>query len=132
MEIKTRSEMNPETTWDLTPIFPNEDAWREALSQADAAVKGLSDLPGTLKTSIEALKSGLDRLYAVSEAAEKVYAYAMLKKSEDGGDPKAQEMEARALTMLVALQTATAFLSPEILTIPEATLEKWLEDTSIH
>ena len=125
MELKKRSEMNPENTWDLSPVFPDEAAWRAELEACDAQVKALSDLPGALTQSREALKAGLDRLYAASEKAERVYAYAMLKKSEDGGDPKAQEMEARALTMLVALQTAMAFVNPEILALGDR-LEDWL------
>ena len=127
MENRKRSEMNRDFMWDLTPIYAGDEAWRAALSESEASVKALSALPGTLKTSAESLRAGLDKIYAVSEQAERVYAYAMLRKSEDGGDPAAQEMEARALSMLVALQTATAFVNPEILSIDGATLGNWLK-----
>ena len=131
MENIKRSEQRPGDTWDLTPIFPSDDAWREALTQAEKAAAALADLPGTLCKSADGLRAGLDRVYAASELAERVYAYAMLKKSEDGGDTASQEMEARAVSMLVALQTATAFVDPEILTIPEATLDAWLADDAL-
>ena len=131
MENKKRSEMSKDFMWDLTPIFANDDDWRAALGEAEASVKSLATLPGTLKTSVESLKAGLDKIYAVSERAERVYAYAMLRKSEDGGDPTTQEMEARAISMLVALQTATAFVNPEILTIDEATLNTWLQNEAL-
>ena len=131
MQTKTRSEMDPKYTWDLTPVFESDAAWRAALEAAEASVAGLSDIPGTLGVSAAALKAGLDRVYAVSEAAERVYAYAMLKKSEDGGDPARQEMEARALSMLVALQTATAFVNPEILAIPADALEDFMKDDGL-
>ena len=131
MQAKTRSQMNPETMWDLSPIYENEAAWREALKGAEASVAALQDIPGTLGASAESLKAGLDRVYAASEAAERVYAYAMLKKSEDGGDPASQEMEARAISMLVALQTATAFLSPEILSIPGEKLDEYMKDEGL-
>lgn len=126
-----RSEMNPEFMWDLTPIYESDDAWRAALKDAEASVAALADIPGTLGRSAEALKNGLDRVYAVSEVAERVYAYAMLKKSEDGGNPASQEMEARAISMLVALQTATAFISPEILSIPRETLNDFMKDEGL-
>lgn len=131
MEAKKRSEMNPETMWDLKPIYESDEAWRAALKDAEASVAALSDIPGTLGQSAAALKAGLDKVYAVSEAAEKVYAYAMLRKSEDGGDPASQEMEARAISMLVALQTATAFLSPEILEIPREKLDAFMADEGL-
>ena len=134
MELKTRGEMDAAFTWDLKPIFPDANAWRASLNGLDQEVRGLSDIPGTLGQSAEALKEGLDRVYAASEKAERVYAYAMLKKSEDGGDPRAQDMEARALSVLVALQTATAFVSPEILAIPRQKLDAWMgrEDLAVY
>ena len=131
MSLKKRSEMNPEFQWNLKPIFPSDDAWRDALEAAGKAVEALSDIPGTLGASVESLKTGLDRIHAAAEQAERVYAYAFLKKSGDGGDPSCQEMEARAISLLVALETATAFLSPEILAIPEAQLSAWLRDPGL-
>ena len=131
MENKRRTEMNPEFMWDLTPIFKDEAEWRAALDQANEAVKGLSDLPGTLCRSAEGLRKGLERIFDASRQAEKVYGYAFLKKSGDNGDAQSQEMEARAISTLVALQTATAFVNPEILSIPAETLEKWMEDEGL-
>lgn len=125
MESKKRSEMNPAYQWDLTPIFPDKAAWQEAFSQAEAAVRGLEALPGTLCASSEGLKAGLDAIVAAMEKAEKVYLYAFLCKSGNNGDPEYQEMEARAMSLLVHLQMATAFADPEILSVPEETLVKW-------
>ena len=131
MELKKRSEMNPEYMWDLTPIFASDDAWREALARGEAAVKSLADLPGTLGASAQALKAGLDRVYDAAEQVERVYAYAMLRKSGDGGDPAFQEMEARATSLMVAMQTATAFINPEILSIPGDMLSRWLKSDEL-
>ena len=131
MEAKARDAMNPEYMWDLRPIYESDDAWRAALKDAEAGVASLADIPGTLGGSARAMKEGLDRINAVSEKAERVYAYAMLKKSQDGGDPASQEMEARAISMLVALQTATAFIGPEILSIPREKLDAYLADDAL-
>ena len=127
MEVKARSEMNPAFTWDLTPIFADEAAWKAAYAKAEEAVKALSDLPGTLSKSAEALAEGLNRITEASQQAERIYDYAFLMKSGDNGDPAAQEMEARAIGLLVQLETATAFVDPELLTIPEDTLNGWME-----
>ena len=127
MESRRRCEMNPDDLWDLTPIYPDRTAWQTALGEAEAAVKGLDGLPGTLGASAEALKTALDRVFAAMNLVEKVYTYAFLSKSGDNGDPEFQEMEARALNLYVSLQTATAFLDPEILSIPEDQLETWMK-----
>lgn len=126
MQPKRRNEISPEFQWDLTPIFKDIDAWSAALERATEAVKALETLPGTLGSSAEALKAGLDRIYDAEQQAERVYQYAFLTKSGDNGDPKYQEMEARAISLIVALQTATAFVAPEILAIDPDTLNAWI------
>ena len=71
--VKARNEMNPRFQWDLTPIFESDEAWRSALTEAEAAVKALADLPGTLGASVEALGGALDRVTAAEQKAERVY-----------------------------------------------------------
>ena len=123
MELKSRAEMDPKYMWDLTPIFPNDQAWEDALKQATEAVKTLSAIPGTLGNSLESFKDGLDKIYAVTEQIERVANYAFLKKSGDNGDTKNQEMEARCISLLTAFQSAVAFLNPEILDMDSEKLD---------
>ncbi len=127
MNAKARKDMNPAFTWDLTPIFDSMDAWKEAFRAAEEAVEDLRDLPGTLLLSAERLAEGLNRISRAQQMAEKVYDYAFLCKSGDNGNADYQQMEARAIGLLVALETATAFVNPEILQIPAEMLELWLE-----
>ena len=132
MEVKARSEMNPEFQWDLSPIYESDEAWRGALARAEADVKGLGDLPGTLGASSGALAAALDRITAAEQQVERVYEYAFLKKSGDNGDPAAQEMEARAVSLYVQLQTATAFLEPELLRIDADALGAWMKEDALR
>lgn len=127
-----RKDMDPSTQWDLTPIFKDEAAWSRAFDEAEQAVKGLEKLPGTLSVSKEQLKAGLDEMYRVEELAERVVDYAFLSKAVDNGDPRSQEMEARAISLSVALETATAFVGPEILSIPQEQLAAWMEDDGLR
>ncbi len=59
---------------------------------------------------------------------ELVYLYASLNKSGDQGDATAQNLEARAVTLYVKLSTASSFVDPEILAIPEDKLAAYLQD----
>ncbi|MBR1821430.1 MAG: oligoendopeptidase F [Clostridia bacterium] len=131
MESKLRRDMNPEFTWDLTPVFKDVNAWEAAYAEAEQAVKALDTLPGTLGWSAEHLQAGLDQITRAQKLAERVYDYAFLCKSTDNGDPQYQEMEARAIGLLVALETAAAFVEPEILQIPAEMLAMWLEQDAL-
>ena len=127
MNAKLRKDMNPAFMWDLSPIFKNVDTWRDAYREAEQAVEGLKDLPGTLLYDAEHLAAGLKQIAHAQELAERVYCYAFLCKSGDNGNPAFQEMEARAVSLLVALETATSFVNPEILQIPEEMLSDWVK-----
>ena len=127
MEVKARREMDANFQWDLTPIFADEAAWRAAYAEAEKAIAALEALPGTLCQSAGQLGKGLGMIYDASQRVEMVYSYAFLNKSGDNGEPRYQEMEARAINLIVSLQTATAFVNPEILSVPAELLAAWMD-----
>lgn len=131
MELKNRKDMNPEFMWDFTHIFPTKEAWEAAYKEAEAMTAGLAAYEGTLDESAAALQKALDAVNAAGEKLERVYLYAMLHKSGDNGDPEYQAMEARCVTLLVSYQMTTAFLTPEILSIPEETLASYMKEEGL-
>lgn len=131
MELKNRKDMNPEFMWDFTHIFPTKEAWEAAYKEAEAMTAGLAAYEGTLGESAAALQKALDAVNAAGEKLERVYLYAMLHKSGDNGDPEYQAMEARCVTLLVSYQMTTAFLTPEILSIPEETLASYMKEEGL-
>ncbi|MCQ2423466.1 MAG: oligoendopeptidase F [Clostridia bacterium] len=128
MALKARSEMDARYTWDLTPIFKNEEEFNASLAATMAATDKFTSFAGHLGDSIETLLDCYKMMDDVSLAAERIYVYAFLLKSGDGGDAKAQELSAKAINLLVKLQTVTSYIQPEILAIPEETLRTWMAD----
>ena len=124
---KARKDIDPKFQWDFTHIFPSKAAWEAAYKEAEEAIPQISALEGKLCSSAEALKAGLDKINEVAEKAEIVYLYAMLHKSGDNGDPENQEMEGRAINLLVALGTASAFIEPEILASDDEAIRSYME-----
>lgn len=131
---KLRRDMNPDFCWNLKDIFEDRAAWEKALAAVNAKVDQLPAVAGTLGTSKESLKAGLDSVFATAEKLERVYVYSFLNSSGDNGDPDAQEMEEMATRLYVAFSTQMAFLSPEILAIDPEKLENWLknEDMAVY
>nr|HMM31901.1 hypothetical protein [Clostridia bacterium] len=131
MELKSRKEMNPQYMWDFTHIFPNKQAWEDAYKQAWAQVETLPALEGTLGKSADSLKHALDAVFAAAQKAELVYLYASLHKSGDNGDAEYQAMEDRCIRLMTKFETAIASITPEILSIPEKTLEAYMADEAL-
>ncbi len=126
--MKTRNEMNPEFMWDFSHIFKDKAAWEAACIEAEAAVDGITALKGTLGESAESLKKAIATLTAAEEKAFLCYVYTSLLKAADASDAEAQSMEARGISLLVKLDSASSFFSPEILAIPEEKFNGFMAD----
>lgn len=122
--MKSRSEMNPMFTWDFSHIFESDAAWEAACEKAAAAINAVPAVQGTLGDSPEAMKKGIDLMCDAEEKVTLCYLYTMLKKSSDASDPAFQAMEAKAMGLIVKLQSAAAFINPEIVAIPSEKFEE--------
>lgn len=127
MELKLRKDMNPEFQWDVSHIFADANAWEAAFDEVTKVLPSLEALSGTLSASAENLKSALDTLFAEELKLELVYIYAMLCKSADGGDSKAQTMTAKASSLYSKFSSAVSFFTPEILSMEESKIEEFLQ-----
>lgn len=130
--MRTREEMNPEFTWDITHIFPSKEAWEAACADAEKEIDRILPLAGTLGQSAESLKNAMLLLSEVEEKTVLCYLYANLIKTTDGGNPDYQAMEARAMSLLVKLQSASAFVSPEIVAIPEEKFNAFISEKGME
>ena len=129
LEVKTRAESDPAYQWDLTPIFPDDAAWKDALDKAYELIPEVQGYQGRLGESGAALLEYLDLGERISEALSLVYGYASLKSDEDTAVAAYQDMHAKAQSLGVQLSAAGAFATPEIIAIPEETLEQFYAET---
>lgn len=123
-----RKNMNPEFMWDFSHIFATREDWEKAYAEAAESIAKLSSLPGTLCESAESLACAIDAIYDTAQKSELVYLYASLHKNGDNGDPEYQQMEGRALNLMISMSTAISFLEPEILAADEEKILGYLED----
>ncbi len=123
MGLKQRKDMDSRYMWDFSHIFPSYEAWETAYAEAEAKVAEIKNIKGTLCTTEESLKAGLDSLYETSYKVETVYLYAYLHKEADNSDAKYQAMAGRATNLLVAFSSAVSFMNPEILSMGEEKLK---------
>ena len=124
--MQARKDMDPKFMWDFTHMYASDEAWEAELSAIVSELPKIAAIEGTLGNSRESFKAGVDTVYSLMQRLEKAYIYAMLHKSADGSDPKHQEMDGKATSAFVQFSTMTAFMDPEILSIPEETLNAFL------
>lgn len=124
-ELKARAEMDPRWQWHLEDIYPTEAAYEKALEDVKEKIEHLKAWKGRVA---ENPRQVIREDAAVSEAMEKLAAYAMMHKDEDSGDTARQARAAKLESLMVAASSALAFLSPELLELPASTLEDLEKD----
>ncbi len=126
-ELKNRNEMDPRYTWDLTAIYENMDAFEAAFAEAKEMIGQLQKWQGHVKDDPRTALREYSNLY---EKVERVYTYIGLYRDEDNGDPVRQQLSDRVTSLMIAARSSAAFLDPELLMLPDSTLEEMQNDPS--
>ena len=114
--------------WDLTEIYPTDQAWSAEKDRLEREVDGLSRYQGTLGDSAAALRTALDAISASDKQLARLYVYAFLKADEDRRGAEHQERRSVAASLLSAFGEATSFVSPELLRVGSETVERYIAD----
>ena len=122
-EILLRSQQLKENCWAVEDIYPTEEAWSQALSESASLPEELAAYQGKLGESAETLLSYLTRMEEISHQADRLFVYAMLRADEDTANSTHQAMKGKCFSFLVSLSSATAFEGPELVAIPDETLD---------
>ena len=123
--IPVRSEVPQEHTWNLKDIFPSDEAWAEeyeALKQMPAKVSAYAGRLGESAKTLLEFMQGDDELEV---RLMSLYGYASCSSDQDAGNGKYQDMKGKAMSTLVAISSAGAFATPEIMAIPDETMESF-------
>jgi oligoendopeptidase F len=121
-----RSEVPTEETWDLSAIYPDGSAWEADLQAIREQVPDLVALRGTLVDGAGQLLTALQLEEAIGERASRAFSYAGLKRDQDNTDTQAQADYDKVVVLSVEVGSASAFLEPEILALPEGRVEEYL------
>ena len=128
MSIPKRSEVPVEYTWDLSAIFESDAAWEEGLNAFAAYAEKAAAFQGKLGESAAVLLE----FFRLQDEAEvlggKVYGYASLGADVDLADSRHQAMLGRARSAMIQVFRAAAFSAPEIMAIPQETLDAFLAE----
>ncbi len=127
--FKTRNEIPTEFKWDLESIFTRNDSWEQDFQALQSRIPDLEALKGTLAQSGEALLNVLQKRDEIFEVLERLYVYASMRKDEDTTNGLYQGMADRATQLYVRATTAASYIEPELLALPQETLDHYLQDT---
>lgn len=127
-ELPKRDQVATELTWDLTPIFESDQAWEEAVKEVQKDIQAVSQKKGTLDQGPEALLEALEAILGTQRKLESVFVYAHLKSDQDTGNSTYQALQDRGRLLISQAAEATSWFQPELLSLDQATIEKYFEE----
>lgn len=129
--LKERSQIEEQYTWDLSRMYADDAAWEKALGEIDADIDAMASYAGKLKDAAT-IRAWFDAATELSRKLDNLFCYSSLRRSEDTRAEDAQRMYARAMAKYVHAGEVTAFAEPEILALPEETLNAILADDQME
>ena len=127
-QAPTRDEIDDQYKWNLADLYPTDDAWEEAYKSIQTVFPRFDAYHGKLGGSAEAMTECLELSDSVSSMVHRLWVYSGLKSDEDNRKEEYQEMLSRLYSLRSRFSQAVSFIEPEILAIPDATLEQFLDD----
>ncbi|MCJ7754409.1 MAG: hypothetical protein MUP13_07570, partial [Thermoanaerobaculales bacterium] len=126
---RDRAQIAEKFTWDLSQIYPDWAAWEADLERLQSLMESYQELKGTLAEGAQQVLLASRLSDDLGQLAYRVYQYPGLMQSQDTRDNTVQARLEQVRLALAAFRQATAWYTPELLQIPEETMQGWLDET---
>ena len=123
-----RKDIDKKYKWDLSVIYPDENAFNDDYKKAESLIKGYGKHEKTMTDSALALMSALDDMCEIESLIERLWQYASLNFAVDTSNNAYQALNARVRNLAVMAGEASWFVSPYMLKIDEKTLDGWFAE----
>ncbi len=127
---RTRADIPDAHKWNLSDIYSDWAAWESALKDLETQIGEYAALKGTLARGADQLLAAFRLSDRLGQLAYKVYFFPALTYDEDQRDNSANARRQQVEALLARWQQATSWFSPELLTIPHATIKTWMGESA--
>ena len=125
--MKDRKTIDKKYKWNLNDIYENYDIWESDLEKFQKLTKEVPKYKGQIKNSSEKFVELELLMEKIAKLLDRLYLYPYMLKDLDSTDEitsiKMQEIE----MIYTKFATETAWISPEMLEIPEETMNEWIK-----
>ena len=125
--MKDRKTIDQKYKWNLNDIYENYDMWESDLEKFEKLTKEVPKYKGEIKKSPEKFVELELLMEKIARLLDRLYLYPYMLKDLDSTDEitsiKMQEIE----MVYTKFATETAWIAPEMLEIPEETMNEWIK-----
>jgi oligoendopeptidase F len=125
-----RDELIVADCWDLTPLYPTLSKWKEKfrkwVPQTTPKWTTLSAYQQTLNKNAGQVRDLLAEYFAIDRSLNKLATYAHLLHDQEITENDGKTAYDQAESALVALREESSWIEPELLALPEDTIQSYL------
>src|SRR6516164_9008603 len=115
-----------EDTWRLEDIYETPQAFRAEKDRLGGLLPGLATHAGRLGGSARDMADALETITDAGKALARLHTYASMLSDQDLRVPANQAMRQEVELAFTEMSRRTAWLRPEILALPDGTVERFL------
>ncbi|MCB8565275.1 MULTISPECIES: oligoendopeptidase F [Fusobacterium] len=126
-----REDIDKKYKWNLEEYYPSWEVWDRELAQTRELMKKVPEYKGKIKYSSEKFTEMIQLEEKIGRTIEKLYIYPYMLKDINSKDETASVKLQEIMSILTEYSVATSWMTPEILEIPQETMEKWIEKNPV-
>lgn len=124
--LPSRSELEPQFTWNRESVFASIEAWEEEYASLAADLPSLRRFEGHLAEGPAILADARAASEALQQRLGRLIVYSSMEAAVDTTNQAATERESRTQGLVGQFMAAIAYVEPELLAIGLPTLQQWM------
>ncbi len=129
-KLPARNEIPAESRWKLEDIYPSDEAWQADFDRLKPLAASIASYQGKLDESGVTLFECLSLRDELGIISGKVFAYARMRRDENTANSHYQALTSRTESLLAEVGAVTAFIEPNILSMPAEKLAAFRQTES--
>ena len=123
-----RKDIDQKYKWNLNDIYPSWTAWDADVKVMEGLMDKIIKYKGQIRNSSHKFIKMMELEEKLSRLSEKIYLYPYLMKDLNSKDEEASVKLQEIESIYTKYSISTAWITPEILEIPESTMNQWIAE----
>lgn len=127
-KVLKRSEIDNKYKWNMNDFYSDWSEWDRELEELKAMMKEIPQYKGKIKEDSKKFIELIQLEEKMGRLLDKLYIYVYMLKDLDSKDETSSVKLQEIQSVYTEYSVSAAWITPEILEIPQATMEKWIEE----
>jgi oligoendopeptidase F len=128
IHVPDRSDIPTQQTWNAESVFVDFDAWRAEYNAVRQELPKIDPYQGVISSSADKLAEWIALYSEIAQRVNKLIFYPRMWLACDSGNEEVMGLQSQSNALYGQFAAKTAFASPELLAMDEATLRAWVSE----